>query len=111
MSTSLKLLPPHRALGWMPYVWLVYLSAYIAYPFVVRAGSSEWPLHAAGPLGFLPLYFAGYWLEVGHRGGTRRVRGHGSKLTWQAPCCYMGDCARSDGSSALVSGQRPGRSP
>jgi hypothetical protein len=63
MSTALRLLPPDRHLGWRPYVWLIYLSAYLALPFVVPTDAARWAVHLAGLAIFLPLYFAGYWLE------------------------------------------------
>lgn len=86
MSTFLRLLPPDRALGWRPYAWLVYLSAYIAFPFVARTSPGQWALHLLGLVAFLPLYFAGYWVD-----GARRLPivlglvGLGTALTWLNP--------------------------
>jgi two-component system sensor histidine kinase DesK len=64
----MRLLPPDRALGWMPYVWLVYLGVYIAFPFVIRPDPLGWAAQAAGLVAFLALYFGGHWLE-----GSRRL--------------------------------------
>ena len=63
----MRLLPDDRRDGRMPYVWLVYLGLYIGYPFVVGTTPWEWAAQAAGLAAFLPLYFAGYWLEGGRR--------------------------------------------
>jgi len=90
MSNSLSLLPPDRALGWRPYAWLVYLSAYIAFPFVVPTSPAQWALHLLGLVAFLPLYFAGYWVD-----GARRLPvvlglvGLGLGLTWLNPAAAV----------------------
>ncbi|MCC7178995.1 MAG: sensor histidine kinase [Acidobacteria bacterium] len=90
MPTSPSLLPPDRALGWRPYAWLVYLSAYIAFPFVARTSPAQWALHVAGFVVFLPLYFAGYWVD-----GARRLPivlglvGLGTALTWLNPAAAV----------------------
>ncbi|HEX2251966.1 MAG TPA: sensor histidine kinase [Thermoanaerobaculia bacterium] len=56
-------LPPESALGWTPYVWLIYLGF-----FVVDMGFGDpppWELatEVAALVAFLPLYFWGYWLR------------------------------------------------
>ncbi|MGE0464345.1 MAG: sensor histidine kinase [Vicinamibacterales bacterium] len=90
MSNSLRPLPPDRALGWRPYAWLVYLSAYIAFPFVARTSAAQWALHLLGLVAFLPLYFAGYWVD-----GARRLpivlglAGLGAALTWLNPAAAV----------------------
>jgi two-component system sensor histidine kinase DesK len=52
----------------MPYVWLVYLGVYVAFPFVLRPAALGWTLQAAGLVAFLALYFVGHWLD-----GSRRL--------------------------------------
>ena len=90
MRTSLSLLPPDRGLGWRPYAWLVYLSAYIAFPFVARTSPVQWGLHLAGLAVFLPLYFAGHWVD-----GARRLPivlglvALGLALTWLNPAASV----------------------
>ncbi len=56
----MRLLPADRNLGWEPYVWLVYLGAYVLPPFVLGATRGHWVWHVAGLVIFLPLYFAGH---------------------------------------------------
>ena len=47
--------------GWTIYVWLVYLSFFIAYPAVKpHTTAAEWIATAAGLVVFLALYFRGY---------------------------------------------------
>jgi two-component system sensor histidine kinase DesK len=53
-------------LGVMPYMWLVYLSIYFAFPIVGGAGAGVWALTLAGLALFLPLYFHAFWI-VGRR--------------------------------------------
>lgn len=58
-----RLLPNRRDVGWIPYVWLAYLTAFIL-PW--RMGSfsvMEHGLHAVGLALFLFLYFKGYWVR------------------------------------------------
>jgi len=64
----MRLLPRDRDLGWAPYAWLVYLSVYVLTPLVLVRARGGLVLQAAGLLLFLPLYFAGFWVE-----GSRRV--------------------------------------
>jgi two-component system sensor histidine kinase DesK len=59
----MRLLPPDRPeMGWTPYVWLIYLVGFVAYPFMTH----EPPLQVLGMfLGlavFLGLYFWSFWL-------------------------------------------------
>lgn len=82
----MRLLPPDRDLGWTPFVWLVYLGAYLLMPALLGATSAQWAVYTAGLLAFLPLYFAGYWV-----GGARRlpivaaIAALGLALTWMNP--------------------------
>lgn len=58
-----RLLPDEPYIGWMPYVWLVFLTSFVAH--VVR--SSSGPLETAASwialAAFLVLYFRAYWVE------------------------------------------------
>ena len=55
-------LPPSRHVGWLPYVWLIYLTNFFAVAAVDRASPLEWALTVSAVLVFLPLYFLGYWV-------------------------------------------------
>jgi two-component system sensor histidine kinase DesK len=59
-------LPPSRHVGWLPYVWLIYLMNFVIEPAFGHASALEWVLTGLGVLAFLPLYFLGYWI-CGHR--------------------------------------------
>jgi two-component system sensor histidine kinase DesK len=59
----MRLLPADRDLGWTPFVWLVYLGAYVLAPFVLGATTGQWVWHVTALLVFLPLYFAGHWYD------------------------------------------------
>ena len=66
-------LPRHAEHGWTPYVWLIYVAPYVAWPFVVPVrlmGSAPagWILWLAGLVLFLRLYFRSYWVD-----GSRRL--------------------------------------
>ena len=64
----MRLLPRDKNLGWVPYVWLIYLSYFLSVPWVGHAGIGEWAATILGVAAFLPLYFYGYWTF-----GWRRV--------------------------------------
>lgn len=64
----MRLLPPDSRAGWTPYVWLIYLGTYLGFPLVLGATTTAWLVCAAGLVAFLPLYFAGYWID-----GARRL--------------------------------------
>lgn len=56
-------LPPDTEIGWMPYLWLVYLGFFTIDPLFSDAPLGEW-LALAGVIAvFLPLYFLGYWVK------------------------------------------------
>ena len=63
-----RLLPPDGEHGWTPFVWLIYLSAYLIFPIWVGSSPLVWAIDAAGLVAFLALYFRGYWVE-----GARRL--------------------------------------
>lgn len=56
-----RLLPADPAIGWTPYLWLVYLSFFFFRYFYVRPTALELALVAATLVVFLALYFNGYW--------------------------------------------------
>jgi two-component system sensor histidine kinase DesK len=58
-----RLLPRDGEHGWTPFVWLIYLSAYVLHPILVRPWPWLWSVHAAGLGAFLILYFRGYWVD------------------------------------------------
>ncbi len=60
-----RLLPEDPETSWTPYVWLVYLFPFLAYPALARASASQWGVTLAGLASFLVLYFLSYWLEGG----------------------------------------------
>ncbi len=54
-------LPDDPEIGWMPYLWLVYLGFFTIDPLFSDASLREW-LGLAGVVAvFLPLYFWGFW--------------------------------------------------
>src|SRR5262245_329974 len=62
----MRLLPKNKELGFVPYIWLVYLLNPLVYLALSGAGRTAWVLSVTSIVVFLPLYFAGYWLT-----GTR----------------------------------------
>lgn len=58
----MRLLPRDRDIGWMPYLWLVYLSSVPVNAALRHAGAGQWAVTIVGMLVFLVLYFRGYWL-------------------------------------------------
>ena len=57
----LRLLPPERSLGWLPYAWLVYLGSFFVEPIVRGWDPGYWAATIVGTLVFLGSYFRGYW--------------------------------------------------
>ncbi len=56
------LLPSYRPeIGWMPYLWLLYLGFFFVDPILGGAGLREWLTLGAVITLFVPLYFLGYW--------------------------------------------------
>ena len=64
-----RLLPPDGEHGWTPFIWLIYLSAYLIYPIWVASSPLVWAIDATGLVAFLVLYFRGFWVD-----GRRRLR-------------------------------------
>jgi two-component system sensor histidine kinase DesK len=59
----MRLLPDKPELGWVPYVWLVYLLGFVAYPFAAHQSPEVVGLMLLGTAVFLFFYFWGYWLS------------------------------------------------
>jgi len=66
---NMRLLPKEvkANAGWMPYIWLVWLSFFVVDPALHRPSISKWTLTLVVSFVFLALYFRGYWLK-GQRG-------------------------------------------
>jgi two-component system sensor histidine kinase DesK len=58
-----RLLPENREMGWTPYVWLAYLSMFVAEPFVRPRPAWSRAATLLVALVFLALYFRGWWLN------------------------------------------------
>jgi two-component system sensor histidine kinase DesK len=59
----MRLLPKDKDIGWIPYVWLVYLLYVPLDEFFMRPTPWQWTANAFGILVFLPLYFRAYWVQ------------------------------------------------
>ncbi|HEX8674286.1 MAG TPA: hypothetical protein VF710_20475, partial [Longimicrobium sp.] len=61
-----RLLPADGQIGWLPYVWLVYLGSFLAQPVMRwrtgRLGLAEALMTAAALALFLLSYFRGFWV-------------------------------------------------
>jgi two-component system sensor histidine kinase DesK len=59
----MRLLPPDKPeMGWVPYLWLIYILGFFAYPFLAHTSPAVTLATFAGGAAFLVLYFSGYWL-------------------------------------------------
>ncbi len=58
----LRPFPPDRSVGWVPFVWLIYLVNLFLDPAVRGAGAFEWGVTAAATVVFLVAYFRGLWV-------------------------------------------------
>jgi two-component system sensor histidine kinase DesK len=59
----MRLLPNDKDIGWVPYIWLVYLLAVPVNAWFFPATPLTWTANALGMAVFLVLYFRGYWVE------------------------------------------------
>src|SRR5882724_11229322 len=57
----MRLLPPDRDHGWVPYIWLAYFGWFFVHPIVDHVGWKEWTATAVATGIFLFLYFANFW--------------------------------------------------
>ncbi len=62
----MRLLPDDKDIGWVPYVWLIYLSIFLVLPGFNHATPGVWVATGLGAAAFLVLYFWGHWVR-----GTR----------------------------------------
>jgi two-component system, NarL family, sensor histidine kinase DesK len=60
---STRLLPDDKDIGWVPYVWLVYLLAVPLNAYFLPPTPRLWIMTIGGTLCFLVLYFRAYWVE------------------------------------------------
>lgn len=59
-----RLLPKDSNESWTAYLWLIYLSFFLAVPwFKPHVSPLEWVATGAGAAVFLALYFRAYWVE------------------------------------------------
>jgi two-component system, NarL family, sensor histidine kinase DesK len=62
-SLHRRLLPDDPAIGWTPYLWLVFLSFFFIRYWFVRPTPGEAVAVVVTLAVFLPLYFRGYWVR------------------------------------------------
>jgi two-component system sensor histidine kinase DesK len=60
----MRLLPPNRDHGWVPYLWLVYLGFFFVHPVFDHVRWTEWVLTFAAVAVFLIFYFGFFWLKA-----------------------------------------------
>ncbi|MGE3274882.1 MAG: sensor histidine kinase [Vicinamibacterales bacterium] len=102
----MRLLPQDSEHGWTPYLWLFYLSFYVASPFLFGGPAWAWLAQGAGLAAFLALYFRGYWVD-----GSARlpiitgIASLGVLLTW----LNAGALSFFIYAAAFVGGARTGR--
>ena len=60
----MRILPPIREQGWVPFLWLVYLGFFFIHPVFDHVRWIEWVLTVAGVAVFLVLYFGFFWLKA-----------------------------------------------
>lgn len=59
----MRLLPRNRDHGWVPYLWLVYLSGIFAHPIFDHVRWTVWALTLGVVAIFLVFYFGFFWLK------------------------------------------------
>jgi two-component system sensor histidine kinase DesK len=59
----MRLIPDDKDFGWTPYLWLVYLVPFLAYPLGAGHTKAEVAAAWAGGAVFLALYFRGHWVR------------------------------------------------
>ena len=59
----MRLLPKDPHIGWLPYVWLVYLGPFVAYAVMLHHGWRWWLLDALALATYVTIYFAAYRLK------------------------------------------------
>jgi two-component system sensor histidine kinase DesK len=58
-----RLLPVDPSIGWVPYVWLLYLSSLVIEPVNRDASMVEWTVTGAVVVVFVVTYFRSYWVQ------------------------------------------------
>ncbi len=56
-------LPADPEIGWVPYLWLVYVLQIPAFVWLSGGTARDWAITAFSLSLFLPLYFGGYWVQ------------------------------------------------
>lgn len=59
----MRLLPPDKDHGWVPFVWLAYFGWFFVHPILDHVGWKEWLATAAATVIFLTLYFLHFWVK------------------------------------------------
>jgi two-component system, NarL family, sensor histidine kinase DesK len=59
----MRLLPPDRDHGWVPFVWLVYFGWFFVHPIMDHVGWKEWLATGIAAVVFPVLYFAHFWIK------------------------------------------------
>lgn len=60
---TMRLLPPHRELKWMPYAWLLYSLPFLAGVFFPGLQWWQRAVTLVTYVAFLALYFTAYWIK------------------------------------------------
>jgi len=59
----MRLLPKDKDVGWLPYLWLIYLAMLLMFSPWKALGQTDSTFTLASAIIFLPLYFRGYWVK------------------------------------------------
>jgi two-component system sensor histidine kinase DesK len=60
----MRILPDDTELGWTPFVWVLYIGFFAAFPAIKKSTSpTEWALTIAGLILFFIIYFRGFWVR------------------------------------------------
>jgi two-component system, NarL family, sensor histidine kinase DesK len=62
VSGRIRLLPSNKDVGWTPYAWLIFLSAFFVQPLVGHSSVGWWLAYFGGALVFLMTYFRAHWV-------------------------------------------------
>jgi len=63
VSARTRLLPSNKDVGWTPYAWLIFLSAFFVQPIVDHSSVGWWLAYIGGALVFLATYFRAHWVS------------------------------------------------
>lgn len=59
----MRLLPKDKDVGWIPFVWLIYVLEVPVGEYLSKASARQWTLALLGMAVMLVLYFRGYWAK------------------------------------------------